>query len=157
MRDLFKEYKTFIPSVWKMFSLIFCKLLFLRLNVRVSTEVSVLDWLLWWCWHLDELICVSPAPRPVLPLLLPTLLTYCHVAMATWEGPACTTPGSRRRSLMWGKGPWFFCFRVGVFSMDRVLVVRRNLFESGVLCLLHRLSEFYSQIVPSTQTRYFKK
>lgn len=49
-------------------------------------------------------LCVSPVPRLVHPQLLPTPLSYCHVAMATWEGPAFTTPGSQRRSLVWGKG-----------------------------------------------------
>lgn len=46
---------------------------------------------------------VSPVPRLVHPQLLPTPLSCCHVAMVTWEGPTSTTPGSQRRSLIWGE------------------------------------------------------
>lgn len=54
-------------------------------------------------------LCVSPVPRLVHPQCLPTPLSYCHVAMATWEGPAFTPPGSQRRSLTWGKWHHFLC------------------------------------------------
>lgn len=50
--------------------------------------------------ELSELLSVSLVLRFVPPQLLPTPLSCCHVARDTWEGPAFTTPGSQRRSLV---------------------------------------------------------
>lgn len=63
----------------------------------VSTEESQLDQQL-------RSLPVSCVCRLVHLQLLPTPLSCCHVAMATWEGPAFTTPGSQRRSSVWGEG-----------------------------------------------------
>uniref|UniRef100_A0A1A7WGC0 PHD-type domain-containing protein n=1 Tax=Iconisemion striatum TaxID=60296 RepID=A0A1A7WGC0_9TELE len=69
-----------------------------ELDTRANTKVTVLEGLMMLAQTPAD-PCVSPLPRPVHPRLLPTLLSCCHVAMATWEEPTFTTPGSRRRSL----------------------------------------------------------
>lgn len=110
IQALKKHTKCILTQFQNVFTLIFSLQTFLSQRIYYKTECAgdIKGWLtpVMMLASRHELICVrvSPVPRLVHPQLLPTPLSCCHVAMATWEGPAFTTPGSQRRTLVWGKG-----------------------------------------------------
>lgn len=110
--------KMYISSVWEcfhsdfMYANIYPDIFITEMNVPcaeltcMSEHRGITAWLTLLVMSASRQadLCVSPVSRLVPPQLLPTPFSCCHVAMATWEGPAFTTPGSQRRSLVWGKG-----------------------------------------------------
>lgn len=104
--------------------------MWILLPAGLSADAWQPDWLLIISASRQADLCVSPVSRLVPPQLLPTPLSCCHVAMATWEGPAFTTPGSQRRSLVWGTDLCIYPERVLLTTHSD----RQRYFVSAVSC-----------------------
>lgn len=108
---------------------------------------------------------VSRVSRLVHLQSLPTVLSCCHVAMATWEGQAFTTPGrkrrKRRRSSVWGtvsgvtvvNETWGWWHQTFVVSLGSSILYPQSPSKADVCPLPHYLQRehFALQEPPSLQ------